>query len=246
MDILYGRNPVLEALRSGRPARKIVVAVGVRPDGRLREIAQRAADAAVPVEEAPRRRLDDIAHTEHHQGVAGYFHARPPLQLEELLESSRQPVLLLVLDGVQDPQNVGAITRTAEACAVDGVVLSRHGAAAITPAVAKVSAGASEHVPFAQVGNVVRALDVIGGHGITRVGLDVGAETRYDAVDYTQPIAVVLGAEGEGLRPLVRTSCDLLVSLPMLGRVQSLNVGASAAVVLYEVQRQRRFTRRPG
>lgn len=205
-----------------------------------------ARAAGIPLEDSPRRRLDDVAHTEHHQGVAGYFHARAPLQLDELLQRTHDPALLLVLDGIQDPQNVGAIARTAEACAVDGIILSRHHATAITAAAAKASAGATEHVPVAVVANLVRSLDVIREHGLWRVGLDEGADKRYDAFDYTQPLAVVLGAEGEGLRPLVQTSCDAVVSLPMLGHIASLNVAASAAVMLYEVQRQRGFAVRNG
>jgi 23S rRNA (guanosine2251-2'-O)-methyltransferase len=244
LDILYGRNPVLEALRSGRPARKIVVAAGIRADTRVREIVELARVADIPLEESPRRRLDDIAHTEHHQGIAGYFHTRQALQLDDLLQVVRSPALLMVLDGVQDPQNLGAITRTCEACDVDGIVLSRHHAAALTAAAAKASAGATEHVPVAVVSNLVRSLDVLHEHGIWRVGLDAGATARYDSFDYTQPLALVLGAEGEGLRPLVQRTCDAVVSLPMLGRIASLNVGASAAVMLYEVQRQRGFAPR--
>jgi 23S rRNA (guanosine2251-2'-O)-methyltransferase len=244
VDILYGRNPVLEALRAQRPARKIVIAEGVRVEARLSEIRERAASMGIAVETSPRRRLDDIAHSEHHQGVAGYFHARPPLTLEGLLENAHQPALLLVLDGIQDPQNLGAIARTAEACDVDGLVLGRRGAAAVTPAAAKASAGAIEHLAVAQVGNLGQAMSVIGAAGLWRVGLDAGAATRYDRFDYTQPLALVVGAEGEGMRELTRRSCDVLVALPMLGRVASLNAAASAAVLLYEVQRQRGFAAR--
>jgi 23S rRNA (guanosine2251-2'-O)-methyltransferase len=244
VDILYGRNPVLEALRAQRPARKLVVADGVRDDARLREILQRAAAAAIPVETSSRRRLDDIAHTEHHQGIAGYFHARAPLRLDDLLHGARRPALLLVLDGVQDPQNVGAIARTAEACGVDGIVLARHRAATVTPAAVKASAGATEHVRVATVTNVAQALDRLAADGIWRVGLDAAATMRYDQFDYRQPTALVVGAEGEGLRPLTRRHCDAVVSLPMLGRVESLNAGASAAVLLYEVMRQRDFASR--
>lgn len=241
MDILYGRNPVLEALRAGRPARKLVVADGIRVDARVREILERAGATGIPVETSPRRRLDDITHTEHHQGVAGYFHTRPPLQLEEVLEGTRHPALLLVLDGIQDPQNLGAIARSAEACAVDAIVLSRRHAAALTGAAAKASAGATEHVPVTTVPNLARALETIGEVGMTRVGLDPLGRVRYDDFDFTQPVAIVVGAEGQGMHALTRLGCDVLVRLPMLGRVASLNAGASAAVLLYEVQRQRGF-----
>jgi len=244
VDILYGRNPVLEALRAARPARKLVVAEGIRDDARLTEIRERARSLAIPVETSSRRRLDDIAHTEHHQGVAGYFHARAPLRLETLIERARKPALMLVLDGIQDPQNLGAIARTAEACGADGIVLARRRAASVTPAAAKASAGATEHVPLATVVNIAQALDVIAEAGIWRVGLDAAARMRYDEFDYRQAVALVVGAEGEGVRPLTRRHCDTTVALPMMGRVESLNAGASAAVLLYEVLRQRDFAPR--
>jgi 23S rRNA (guanosine2251-2'-O)-methyltransferase len=244
MDILYGRNAVLEALRAGRMARKLVVATGVRAEPRLAEILALAAQREIAVEESPRRRLDDIAHTEHHQGVAGYFHARPALHVDTLLQQARSPALLVVLDGIQDPQNLGAIARTAEACDADGIIISRHHATAVTPAAAKASAGAVEHVPLAVVGNLGQALDVVGTHGVWRVGLDAAAVQRYDEFDYTQPVAIVVGAEGKGIREATRSHCDAAVSIPMLGRVASLNAAASAAVLLYEVQRQRGFVRR--
>jgi 23S rRNA (guanosine2251-2'-O)-methyltransferase len=244
VDILYGKNPVLEALRSGRPARKLVLARGVQSEQRLQEILDLAAARGIPVEESSRHRLDDIAHTEHHQGVAGYFHTRPPLSLEELLDRARQPALLLVLDGIQDPQNLGALTRTADAVAADGLVIPKHRAATVTPAAAKASAGASEYVPVASVPNLAHALARIGAAGIWRVGLAAEGTQRYDQFDYTSPVALVVGAEGEGLRTITRRSCDALVRLPMLGHVASLNAAAAGAALLYEVARQRGFAAR--
>jgi 23S rRNA (guanosine2251-2'-O)-methyltransferase len=244
VDILYGRNPVREALRAGRPARKLVVAEGLGEEPRLREILDLAGGRGIPVELAPRSRLDDIAHTEHHQGVAGYFHGRPPLRLDRLLESCRPPALLLVLDGIQDPQNLGALIRSAEAVGADAVIAPRHRAAGLTPAAVKASAGASEHIPVLSVPNLAQALALIGEAGIWRVGLAAEAEERYDRVDYREPTAIVIGGEGEGLRPLIRRSCDRLVSLPMVGRVASLNAAAAGAAILYEAFRQRGFAAR--
>jgi 23S rRNA (guanosine2251-2'-O)-methyltransferase len=244
VDILYGRNPVLEALRAERPARKLVIAEGLQRDPRVREILERAGAAGIAVETTNRRRLDDIAHTEHHQGVAGYFHSRPALALEALLERMRPPGLLLVLDSVQDPQNLGALARTAEAVGADGLVLGRHRSAGVTPAAAKASAGATEHLPVAVVPNLVGALDRIGAAGLWRVGLAAEGTVRYDRFDYTAPVALVVGAEGQGLRPLTRRHCDVLVSLPMAGRVASLNAGVAGALLLYETARQRGFTSR--
>jgi 23S rRNA (guanosine2251-2'-O)-methyltransferase len=241
VEILYGKNPVLEALRAGRPARKLVLAAGVRDEPRLREILEGAAERGIPVEETSRRRLDDIAHTEHHQGIAGYFHARTPLSLDELLARVRPPGLLLVLDGIQDPQNLGALARSADAAGAGGMVLVRDRAAGITPAAAKASAGAVEHLDIAVVTNLAAALTRLREAGYWCVGLDAGADMRYDRFDYTSPVALVVGAEGEGLRPLTRKRCDALVSLPMLGRVASLNAAAAGAVLLYEAARQRDF-----
>lgn len=244
MDILYGRNPVLEALRAGRGARRIVLADGIRDEPRLEEIIDLAGRAGVAVEETVRRRLDDIAHTEHHQGVVGYFHARPALTLDEVLADARPPALLLVLDGIQDPQNLGALTRTAEAVGVDGIVIARHRSVGITAAAAKASAGATEYMRFAIVPNLVGALDRLAALGIWRVGLAAEAAGRYDSFDFTVPVALVVGSEGDGLRPLTRRHCDALVSLPMLGRVSSLNAGAAGAILLYEAARQRSFSPR--
>jgi 23S rRNA (guanosine2251-2'-O)-methyltransferase len=241
VDILYGKNPVLEALRAGRPARKLVLASGVRDEPRLREILEDAAERGIPVEETSRRRLDDIAHTEHHQGIAGYFHARPPLGLDQLLERAPHPGLLLVLDGIQDPQNLGALARSADAAGAAGMVLVRDRAAGVTAAAAKASAGATEHLDIAVVSNLGGALMRLREAGYWCVGLDASAELRYDRFDYTSPVALVVGAEGEGLRPLTRRRCDVLVSLPMLGRVASLNAAAAGAVLLYEAARQRDF-----
>jgi 23S rRNA (guanosine2251-2'-O)-methyltransferase len=244
MDILYGRNPVREALRAGRPARKLVVAEGLADEPRLREILTLAGARGIPVEMAGRGRLDDIAHSEHHQGVAGYFHGRPPLHLEWVLEDCRSPALLLLLDGIQDPQNLGALIRTAEAVGVDAVITPRHRAAALTPSAVKASAGASEHLPVVSVPNLAQAMARIGEAGIWRVGLAAEAEERYDRVDYREPTAIVIGGEGEGLRQLTRKSCDRLVSLPMTGRVASLNAAAAGAAILYEAFRQRGFAPR--
>jgi len=239
VDILYGRNPVREALRAGRAARKLVVAEGLGDEPRLREILELAAGRGIPVEMASRGRLDDIAHTEHHQGVAGYFHGRPSRQLEDVLEGCRPPALLLLLDGVQDPQNLGALIRSAEAVGVDAVIAPAHRAAGLTPAAVKASAGASEHLAFLSVPNLAQALAKIGEAGIWRVGLAAEADERYDLVDYREPTAIVIGGEGDGLRQLTRRSCDRLVSLPMVGRVASLNAAAAGAAILYEAFRQR-------
>ncbi len=244
MDILYGRNPVLEALRAGRQARKLVIAAGVRDEPRLQEILGLANAAGISVEESPRRRLDDISHSEHHQGIAGYFHSKAPLQLEQLLARAKSPELLLVLDGIQDPHNLGALTRTADAVGVDGIIIPKHRAAGVTPAVAKAAAGATEHVAVAVVTNIVNTLQQLGEAGIWRVGLAADGDTRYDKFDYTTPLAIVVGAEGEGMRALTKRHCDAVVSIPMAGAVSSLNATVAGSILMYEAARQRGFTKR--
>jgi 23S rRNA (guanosine2251-2'-O)-methyltransferase len=244
VDILYGKNPVLEALRAGRPARKLVIAGGLRDEPRLREILGTADERGIPVEESARRRLDDIAHTEHHQGVVGYFHSRRAPTLDSLLAGIEAPGLLLVLDGIQDPQNLGALARAVDAAGADGIIAARDRSTAVTPAAAKASAGATEHVPVVTVTNLAAALTTLGEHGYWRVGLAADAPGRYDDFDYTSPIALVVGAEGTGLRELTRKRCDALVSLPMLGHVGSLNAAVAGALLLYEAGRQRDFVTR--
>jgi len=244
VDILYGRNPVLEALRAHRSARKVVIADGVKPDRRIEEIVTLAEQAGIEIVHAARRQVDDIAHSEQHQGVAGYFHTREPLTLDRLLEGARMPGLLVALDGIQDPQNLGAIVRTAAAAGADGVVISRQNATAVTPAAVKASAGMTEHLPIATVANLAQGLDILEGAGYWRVGLDGGAPTRYDKADYTVATVIVVGAEGRGLGELTRKKCDVLVSLPLAPEVESLNAGAAAAIALYEAARQRGFAAR--
>lgn len=244
MDILYGRNPVREALRSGRPARKLVLAEGVRTEDRLTEILETARERNIPVETGPRRRLDDIAHSDHHQGIAGYFHSRAPLDLEDLLERCGESPVILVLDGIQDPHNLGALTRTADAAGVDGIIIPRHRAASVTPSAAKASAGATEHVPIASVANIVQALTHLADIGYRRIGLDAAGDSRYDQLEADGPLALIVGSEGEGMRPLTRKQCDVIVSIPMAGRVSSLNATVAGSLLLYEVARRRGFPRR--
>ena len=163
----------------------------------------------------------------------------------DLLDEARPPALLVVLDGIQDPQNVGAIARSAEACGADGIVVPRHHAAPLTAAAVKASAGATEHLPMVTVPNLAQALEVIGAAGIWRVGLDAAGAGRATTPSTSRgPTAIVVGAEGAGMRRLTREHCDVLVSIPMLGHVASLNAGAAAAVLLFEVQRQRGFAPR--
>ncbi|HUY08078.1 MAG TPA: 23S rRNA (guanosine(2251)-2'-O)-methyltransferase RlmB [Candidatus Dormibacteraeota bacterium] len=246
-EILYGRNPVLEALRAGRRIRRLLLAPGLGSDQRLGEIVDRAQLALVLPEITARGRLNDVAHTEHHQGVAAYFDGRQLANrdiLRRLLEDQNPswPPVFLCLDGVQDPQNLGSLARSAEVLGVTALILPRHRTAPLSPAAAKASAGAIEHLQLVRVVNLVQTLRELADIGVAVVGLDAAGERRCDQVDLRSPVALVVGAEGEGLRTLTRRHCDQLVSIPMGGRVQSLNAAVAGALLMYEVARQRQFS----
>ena len=235
--IIYGINPVIEALRAGRVS---VIRVSDRQDDRLRALLQMAAAQRVRVEHVNGDLLARQARGGVHQGVVADVAAREAYSVEELVRGATAVPLIVVLDGVEDPHNVGAILRTADAAGADGVVIQSRRAAALDGAAAKASAGAVAHVRVAEVVNIARALDELKALGVWTVGLAACSQTRYDALDLRGPTAIVLGAEGAGLRRLVRDRCDRLVRLPMLGSVDSLNVSVAAGVVLYEAVRQRK------
>ena len=236
--VIYGLNSVAEALRAGR-VREIRVAG--RSDERLRALLDDAEARGVRVRHTTREMLDGDAPGANHQGVVADVAALPPAQLEDLArpkENGAAP-LIVVLDGVEDPQNVGAIIRTVDAAGGTGIVRQTRRAAPLAGAAAKASAGAVHHVPVADVVNIARALEELKELGVWSVGLDAGAENPYYGLDLTVPIALVVGAEGHGLRRLVRERCDMLAAIPMAGHVSSLNVSAAAAIVLFEAVRQR-------
>jgi 23S rRNA (guanosine2251-2'-O)-methyltransferase len=235
--IIYGLHPVLEALRTGRVSR---VRVADRRDERVAEVLQAAAERGVPVEQVPREVLAHASGRGAHQGVVAEVAGGRDWRVEELVRDAAGVPLLVVLDGIEDPHNVGAILRTADAAGASGVVRQARRAAPLDGAVARASAGAVAHVRIATVVNIARAIDELKRLGVWIVGLAASGRTRYDEVEYGAPTAVVLGAEGTGLRRLVREACDWAVSIPMAGRVESLNVSVAAGIVLFEAVRQRR------
>lgn len=237
--IVYGRNPVREALLAGTRVRKLMVADGLQEDERVREILALAARNEVEVENVERRRLDDVAHTQNHQGVLAYVGRRQYMELDDLLAAAGDDSMILVLDGIQDPQNLGSICRSAEAAGVAGVVFPRHRATEVTPSVAKASAGAVEYLRLVQVAGVPQALERLKKAGFWVVGLAAESDTLHHQARLTGKLAVVVGAEGEGLHRLAAERCDQLLRLPMLGHVTSLNAAAATVVVLYEALRQR-------
>lgn len=234
--IVAGINPVLEAVRAGRATDVLVL----DPHGpRVREIVQQAREAGVPVKVVTIDALRRLAGDAVHQGVAARVRPAPSSTLEALASRESGAPLIVVLDGVEDPHNLGAILRSVHAAGGSGVVRQTRHAAPLDAGAAKASAGAIHHVPVVDVVNIARALELLGELGVWTVGLDAGAETHYDEVDLTLPTAIVVGAEGSGLRRLVRERCDRLASIPMRGQLGSLNVSVAAAVLLFEAVRQR-------
>jgi 23S rRNA (guanosine2251-2'-O)-methyltransferase len=235
--MVFGINPVLEALRAGRV---VTLRVGARQDARVAAMLRLAAERGARVERVDAATLDRLARGAVHQGVIADVSSPRELTVTDLVREAADVPLLVVLDGIEDPHNLGAILRSAEAAGVDGVVRQARRAAAIDGAAAKASAGAIAHVKIATVVNIARAVEQLSEAGVWSIGLAGNARTRYDEVDLALPTALVLGAEGTGLRRLVRERCDVLAAIPMRGHVDSLNVSAAAAIVLFEALRQRR------
>jgi 23S rRNA (guanosine2251-2'-O)-methyltransferase len=234
--LIYGINPIVEALRAGRVTSLLVTA---RTDERLREILRLASDRGIKVRRVDGATLDRVARGGAHQGAVAQLRAAQSYSVAELVRDAPGPPLIVVLDSIEDPHNVGAILRTADAAGADGVVRQSRHAARLDGAAAKASAGAVAHVRIADVVNIARAIEELKQLGVWSVGLAGEADERYDQVDFTVPTALVLGAEGAGLRRLVRERCDRLASIPMRGHVGSLNVSVAAGIVLFEVLRQR-------
>ena len=234
--LIYGINPVLEALRANRVT---VVRVSPRADDRLTEIVRLAEAQHVRVERVSGDELDRLGARQRHQGVIADVADAASYSVEDLVIGAAAAPLIVVLDAIEDPHNVGAILRTVDAAGGDGVVRQSRHAARLDGAAAKASAGAVAHVRIAEVVNIARAIEILKDAGVWTIGLAGDAPKRYDEVDLTLPTAVVVGAEGTGLRRLVRERCDWLVSIPMAGHVQSLNVSVATGIALFEAVRQR-------
>ncbi|GGH05834.1 23S rRNA (guanosine(2251)-2'-O)-methyltransferase RlmB [Silvibacterium dinghuense] len=241
MEILYGLHPVEEALRSGSRRFDHVCVARERGDKRLQKVIDACREGGVRIRFESKEELTRMAKTAGHQGVVAVVREREFLEIEDLLASpSGQSRLMLALDGLEDPQNLGALLRTADASGVDGVVMTERRAAPLSAVAIKASAGAAEHVRIARVVNLVRALEQLKEQNIWVVGLDERGTQAYDEYDFTSNTVVVLGREGDGMHDLVKKSCDHLLRIPMAGKVSSLNVSAAGAVVLFEAARQRR------
>src|SRR5215469_961700 len=233
MAVLSGVHPVTEALRAGRPLDRVLIAQGAAGP-RLQEIIDRARQAGIPVRFEQRASLDRLAGSPAHQGVVALGTAQKYAELDTVPGTG----ILVVLDGVEDPHNLGAIVRTAHAAGADGVVIPERRAAGLTDVVAKAAAGALEHLPVIRVTNINRALEDLKKRGYWIYGLDERGTEDYDNVEYNSPAAIVLGGEGKGLHEQVRKHCDVLVRIPMSGKISSLNVSVAAGIVLFEWRRR--------
>ena len=241
-DIIEGRNPVIEALKSGRPINKILLAGNIGRHAAVAEILHLSQARGIPVEYVARRVIDELSTTSAYQGVIAYTAAKEYVALEDLLIISRErnePPLYCILDGIEDPQNLGAILRTAEASGVHGVIIRSRRAVGLTAAVAKASAGAVEYIPVARVSNISQAMVTLKRNSVWVVGIDPTGEIDYSQVDFRLPTAIVIGSEGKGLSDLVKKRCDSLASIPMQGKITSLNASIAAALVMYEALKQR-------
>ncbi|MDX1657008.1 MAG: 23S rRNA (guanosine(2251)-2'-O)-methyltransferase RlmB [Candidatus Competibacteraceae bacterium] len=243
-ELVYGLHPVTAALKYQPDALEGLWVERERRDQRIQKLLHEAEKRGVAVKQISRAELDRLTGHARHQGVAARTQAPPPAageaELEGLLAALTAPALLLVLDGIQDPHNLGACLRSADAAGAQAVVAPRDKAVGLTPAVRKVACGAAETVPFVQVTNLARTLRRLQEQGIWLVGTAKGASRELFETDLTGPIALVLGAEDKGLRRLTRESCDLLVGIPMVGQVESLNVSVATGICLFEALRQRR------
>jgi 23S rRNA (guanosine2251-2'-O)-methyltransferase len=254
MEVLYGVHPIEEALKAGRRRFDHVLVAREGEDDRVARLVDLCRQAGVRVRQESREQLTLLAKSPAHQGVVALVRAQEALSIEDLFvpdrvsdrtsdrtsSNSAPRRLVLAIDGVEDPQNLGALLRVADGAGVDGVVLTERRSAPLSPVAVKASAGAAEHLRIARVVNLVRALEELKRHNLWIIGLDERGTADYDQFDLTGDCVIVLGREGAGLHDLVRRTCDHLLRIPMAGGVSSLNVSAAGAVVLYEAFRQRR------
>lgn len=240
-DKIVGRNPVMEALKSGREIDKILIAKGTE-GGSLIKIIGKAKDRGIPIQYVERQKLNEISESNAHQGIIATVAAYEYSDLEDILDRAKQrgkDSFILILDEIMDPHNLGSIMRTADAVGVDGIIIPKRRSVGLTATVAKSSAGAIEYVPVAKVSNIAQTIDRIKEKGIWVAGADMSGVKEHYNTDLSGPLALVIGNEGQGISRLIKEKCDFLVKLPMAGQVSSLNASVAAAVLMYEVFRQR-------
>jgi 23S rRNA (guanosine2251-2'-O)-methyltransferase len=241
-DIIEGRNPVLESLRAGRPINRILLSRNIQRHSTIAEILRLSRQNGVPVEYVDDAVIQKYSFTGNSQGVIALAAAKAYISLDDLLKITRskgEPAAYCVLDGIEDPQNLGAIIRTADATGFHGIIVRTRRAVGLTPIVAKVSSGAIEYVPVARVSNIARSLEILKISGAWIVGIDMNGDQDYTEVDYKVPVALVIGGEGKGVSELVRKRCDVLARIPMKGHLNSLNASVAAGIAMYEAFKQR-------
>lgn len=239
-DLIIGRNAVSEAVRSGRTIDSLLVAKGER-GGSIGAIISKCREKGIVIKEVDRRKLDSLCGGENHQGVAARASIHEYSSIDDILENARskgEAPFVIVCDEIEDPHNLGAIIRTADACGAHGVIIPKRRGVSLTYAVGKVSAGAIEYVPVARVSNLSAALDELKEKGFWIYAADMDG-TRWDEQDYSGSVALVVGSEGRGVGRLVKEKCDFIVSLPMKGKINSLNASVAAGILMYEVARKR-------
>ncbi len=239
-EIISGRNPVVEAIRSGRPINKILIDKNITRHSLIGEIINLANKRGVPVEYIERQIIERLCSSS--QGIIAYTAAKDYISLVDLLAipgKKNEPPFFVILDGIEDPQNMGAIIRTAEATGVHGIIIRERRAVGLTEVVGRASAGAIEYVPVARVINIARAIEDLQKSNIWITGIDMSGDADYQTIDFKDGVAIVIGSEGNGLSPLVRRRCDRVAFIPMKGKISSLNASVAAALVMYQVFRQR-------
>ena len=238
-DKIIGRNPVAEAIKSGREIDKIMVKKG-EIEGSLRPIIKKARDMGIPVIEADRNKLDQIAEGGNHQGVIAYVASHEYASIDDIFENAQkkgQPPFIVILDKITDPHNLGSIIRTANCAGVNGIIIPKRGSVGLSEVVAKTSAGAIEYVPVCKVTNIAQTIDQLKERGVWVAGAEAGGDAMYKT-DLKGSMALVIGSEGEGISRLVKEKCDFLVEIPMFGDVNSLNASVAGAILMYEIVRQ--------
>ncbi len=240
-EILSGKNPVLEALRSGREMNKVWIAEGVKKAG-IAELLQLAKEAGLIVQFVPKNKIDQLTDGATHQGIAASVAAYKYAELDDLFESAasrNEDPFFLILDELEDPHNLGSILRTADATGVHGVIIPRRRAVGLTAIVAKTSTGAIEHIPVVRVGNLAQTVEDLKKRGVWIAGTDAKGSADYRRMDAKLPLAIIIGSEGKGMSRLLKDKCDFLYNMPMVGKVTSLNASVAAAILMYEVLRNR-------
>ena len=241
-DIIEGKNPVIELLKAGHPINKILLANNIKPGDAVAEIIRLARTKGIPIERVARHIIDKQSITSANQGVIAYAAVKKYVSLEDLLALSaerNEPPLYVILDGIEDPRNLGSILRTAYASGIHGVIIRERRAAGLTATVAKASAGAMWYMPVASVSSIPQTIETLKKNNLWVIGIDLSGEAEYTQMDFRSSTAIVIGSEGKGLSELVRKRCDFMAHIPMRGEITSLNASVAAALVMYEAFKQR-------